>query len=109
MQPLIADRGAILVLPCRVQDQQLQDVSHQLQAMLDENQHLRLGRPPKAAPDAPASMDSSAVIEHRLLPFKDIKANPGVPDPPSDCTIVFQVHTSNAQRLACSWASFELI
>lgn len=58
---------------CRVKDQQLRDVNHQLQAMLDENQHLRTGRRPKASQDAPAFMDSSAVIEHRLLPFKEIK------------------------------------
>ena len=67
------------LLLCRVKDQQLQDVNHQLQTMLDENQHLRVGRRPKPSQEAPASMDSSAVIEHRLLPFKDIKVSLGVP------------------------------
>ncbi|KAK9833120.1 hypothetical protein WJX74_007929 [Apatococcus lobatus] len=57
----------------RTREQQLQDVGHQLQAVLDENQHLRHNRPIRAPPAAPATMDSSDVINHRLLLFKDIK------------------------------------
>lgn len=57
----------------RVREQKLRDLGSQLQVMVDENQHLRSGRPAKPPPAAPATMDSNAVIDHRLLLFKDIQ------------------------------------
>ncbi|KAK9868953.1 hypothetical protein WJX84_009220 [Apatococcus fuscideae] len=57
----------------RMKEQQVQDLGHQLQILLDENQRLKQGRQPRAPQAPPDMMDSSAVIDHRLLPFKDIK------------------------------------
>ncbi len=58
-----------------MKEQQVQDLGHQLQILLDENQRLKQGRQPRAPQAPPDMMDSSAVIDHRLLPFKDIKVS----------------------------------